>query len=229
VTELGALDPGQVLVPASFDPGSQAYEPAAPERGGIFTGLEPAAEGNGGRLKTLWRHGYRTLRWKVEDPNGDELVAALEFRPEGGSTWLPMADELEEDHYSFDATVLPDGLYRFRLQVSDERSNRGGGALVAERTSEPVVVDHGLPRLAEVRRAGDAIEVEVEDAWNPLRRAEVSLDGGEWHTVPTLDGLLDGRRETLRVAASPDAGFVLLRVMDAAFNTASFELGAVEP
>ncbi len=226
VTELAALDPGQVLVPSSFDTGSEVYEPAAPERGGIFAGLQPAAEESGGRFKSLWRYGFRTLRWQAEDPNGDRLVGRLEFRAEHGAEWLPMKEDLEETHYSFDATALPDGLYRFRVQVSDEPSNPDGGAQVGERVSEPVTIDHSPPRLLEARRESGAIEVEVEDAWNPLRRAEVSLDAGEWRALTPTDGLLDDRRETLRLALANDPGFVLLRVMDASFNAATFDLGS---
>jgi HAMP domain-containing protein len=162
----------------------------------------------------------------VEDPNGDQLEAELEFRPAAGEEWFPMADEIEETHYSFDATALPDGLYRFRLRISDEASNRGGGAQVGERVSEPIIVDHSPPRLLDTRRGNGAIEVDVEDAWNPLRRAEMSVDAGEWRALVPADGLLDGRRETLRLELPNDPGIVLLRVMDASFNAATFDLGA---
>ncbi len=230
VTELAALDPGQVLVPSSFDPGSQVYELAEPARDGIFTSVVPAAESNGGRWKTLWRYGFRTLRWQVEDPNDDELEASLEFRPEAGAEWFPMADSLEENHYSFDATALPDGLYRFRLRVSDEASNRDGGAQIGERVSGPIVIDHSPPRLLRSRRDRGAVEVELEDALNPLRRVEVSLDAGDWRVLAPVDGLLDGRRETLRVELPNDPpGIVLLRVMDASFNAATFDLATAAP
>ncbi len=229
IAEFSALDPGQVLVPSNFNAGDQVYELAAPGREGIFTSVEPAAEPDGGRLKTLWRYGFRTLRWQVEDPNGDDVVAELAFQPEGGSAWFAMQEELSESHYSFDATVLPDGVYRFRLRVSDEGSNRGGEPQVAERVSEPVIVDHTPPQRRDGRRDGNVIEVGVEDALNPLRRAEVSFDAEQWQAVAPVDGLLDGRRETLRVEVEPQAGIVLLRVVDASFNAATFDLGGAEP
>ena len=47
------LDPGQILVPANFNPASQVFEPAHPNRDGIFTSLTPAADDDsGGRSKT---------------------------------------------------------------------------------------------------------------------------------------------------------------------------------
>ena len=46
-------------------------------------------------------------------------------------TWLPVADEIDERHYSFDATALPDGLYRFRLRAADRDGNSLEEALLA--------------------------------------------------------------------------------------------------
>ena len=195
--------PGQILVPASFNPANQVFEPASPDRDGIFTTLEAAPEPDS-RLKTLWKKGYRTLRWKVGDDNGDDLVFALAFRPADGAedAWLPMVDDLDDDHYSFDATALPDGVYRFRLTASDRPDNGPDGALSAEQVSEPVVIDQSPPELAGVERRGDALRVTVADAWSPLRDAEWSADAAEWQPAVAADGLIDGRREDLVAQAA---------------------------
>ena len=81
ITELEAMDPGQILVPAGFNPTLQVFEPAHPNRDGIFTTLEQTAASGESRTKTLWKKGYRTFRWSAEDPNGDELTYSLQFRP----------------------------------------------------------------------------------------------------------------------------------------------------
>ena len=64
----------------------------------------------------------------------------------------------------------------------------------------------------------------MEDAWNPLRTVEVSVDAGEWHDAPAADGLLDARRETLEVAVPEGAKLLLLRATDAAFNVITYDL-----
>lgn len=224
IERFGALDPGQILVPAGFNPADQVFEPLSPTRGGMFTSLRPADASGDTRFKPLWKLGYRTLRWQVEEPNGDPLEFELAFRREGADDWLPMAEELTDGHYSFDAAALPDGVYRFRLRASDRRGNPGDEPLVDERVSEPVVVDHGAPRQVAARRAGNRLLVEVIDDLSPLRTAEASLDGGEWRPVAAVDGLLDGRRETLAVEAPAGARFVLLRVSDAQFNQVALDL-----
>jgi hypothetical protein len=223
ITRLEVMDPGEVQVPATFSPGNQIFEPAHPTRDGIFTTLRPAVEPGDGRLRTLWRHGYRTLRWQATDPNDDSLTYALSFRPEAGGQWIDVEETLEASHYSFDSTVLPDGVYRFRLEVRDRHPGAPDG-LTDVRVTEPVIVDHTPPRLLSARRGGSTVVVEVEDALSPLREARYSVDGGEWHPARPQDGLLDRRRETLILEVPADASIVMLRVMDAAFNSAAYDV-----
>lgn len=226
IERLAALDPGQVLVAAGFNPSDQIYEPASPNREGIFTRLEPAGGRDEGRLKPLWRKGYRTLRWKATDPNQDELRYRLEVRrEEDPGTWLEVAEDLKDDHYGFDATVLPDGAYRFRLTASDERGNEPGAALEAREESELVVIDHTPPLLEGVERRGGALAVRVYDAASPLREAAVSVDGEAWEPLVAADGLLDGQREELILSEIPEgARLVLLRLADAPFNYVTYDV-----
>lgn len=220
-----AMDPGQLLVPSGFNPAEQVFEPASPNREGIFTTLEPAAPRDE-RSKTLWKKGWRTLRWKASDPNGDALEARLEVRREGGpEAWLEIAEDLDGDSHGFDATVLPDGIWRFRLTVDDEGANDRPTALSATQVSEPVVIDHSAPELRRTRREGASIRLAVYDALSPLRMAEVSIDGSPWRPLAALDGLVDGRSEELVVEEIPEgAKLVLVRVGDAAFNDRAFDV-----
>ncbi len=222
---LAALDAGQVLVPANFNPSSQVFEPAHPNREGIFTSVGGPAEDDGGRTKPLWKKGFRTLRWSAADPNGDQLAYALSFRPaESTGPWLKMAGDLKDDYYSFDATVLPDGVYRFRLVASDQPSNDREDALQAEQVSDPVVVDHTSPVLGKVEKDSDQLRVTVRDSASPLREAVYSLDAEEWKPVEAVDGLLDGRTETLLLEPGKNGALLLLRVTDAAYNVITFDL-----
>lgn len=227
IASFEVLDPGQVLVPANFNPSDQIYEPAHPNREGIFTSLQASVERDPGRLKTLWRQGFRTLQWKAEDANEDRLQATLSFRPENGKEWLPMEEGLTDSYYSFDATVLADGVYRFRLAVDDGLDNPDDGA-TSERVSGPIVVDHTPPRVVDARPGEDGLQVTVEDALGPIREAALSRDGGEWEAAVPSDGLLDGRHEVLRLPGGP-AHLLLLRLMDASFNVRTFDLSGDLP
>jgi len=234
IVAFGALDPGQILVPATFNPANQVYEPAHPNKEGIFVPVgAPAIDEGAGRTKPLWKKGFRTLRWGAVDPNDDQLVFDLYFRPaearEDGP-WLKVAGDVEEDHYSFDATVLPDGVYRFRLVASDRNANDPEEALSTERISEPVVIDHTPPILVAVERNGKQLRITVHDAASPIREAVYSVDAGVWKPARPADGLLDALTETLVVDADPaGGGLLLLRVTDAAYNVITFNLSASAP
>jgi hypothetical protein len=226
IARFAAMDPGEVLVPQSFNPGAQVYEPAHPTKDGMFTTLgNDASAGEEARTKGLWKKGYRTLRWEATDPNDDKLVYTLEFRRESDPNgWLPMAKDLDDNWYSFDETALPSGVYRFRLHASDRKQNPDN-ALEAEQVTEPVVIDDLPPRLVSTAWESGRVRVTVEDDLSPLRTAEVSVDGGEWRPARPADGLLDGKREVLVIDLPASPKLVLLRVMDASWNVASFELG----
>lgn len=223
-----ALDPGQILVPAGFNPAEQLYEPTSPNREGIFDTLKPAAPRDE-RLKGAWRLGWQTVRWEAQDPNGDELRYRLEVRPEGSPDgWLEIVDEHDATFFAFDAATLPDGLYRFRVTASDAPGNPAPGeALSAAVEGEVVTIDRTPPELGEVTRAGRALRLAVYDAASPLREAELSVDGAPWKPLRAADGLLDGRREELVSDEIPaEARLVLLRVGDAAFNVRTFDVTA---
>lgn len=226
IDSLSVLEPGQILVPSNFNPSNQVYEPSHPTREGIFTSVgRPAGEDDSGRTKPLWKKGYRTLRWTATDPNQDGLVYDLSFRmADANGEWLKVAGELEEGYFSFDATALPDGVYRFRLRASDRPSNEPDSTLVEERVSDPVVIDHTTPVLVKVDRSGGKLRATVKDSANPLREAMFSVDAEEWKPVPSADGLIDGQTETLLVEPGKPGGLLLLRIMDAAYNVVTFNL-----
>lgn len=226
IKSLEVLDPGEIVVPTGFNPANQVYEPAHPNRGGMFTPLRPAVPREERRRgKNLWKKGFRTLRWEVKDPNEDEMHYELWFHPaDAGDEWLPMAEDLDDSSYSFDATALPDGYYRFRLKAMDREDGDLDAPLSSEEISVPVLIDHSAPELVSSRKNAEGYSVVVGDALSPLRAAEVSVDASEWRPIRPADGLLDGKRETLELQAPKEARLVLLRLTDAAFNVVTFDL-----
>ena len=217
-----AQDPGLILVPQSFNPTSTTFEPWSPNRDGIFTSVRKERESS--QVKTLWKKGYRTLKWEATDANDDPLSYALEVRPDKeGAPWVSMVEGLEETWFSFDSTVLPDGVYRFRLTATDEASNQGQ-ALRAREITEPTTIDHSGPEVVKVTRGKGRLTVEVRDARSPLRDAQWSVDAASWQNARPVDGLLDSRRERLVLEVPESSGWVILRLTDAAFNVVTLDL-----
>lgn len=223
------LAPGEILVPSTFNAQNQAYEPWSPNRESIFTTLKADEKKDTNHLKTLWKRGYRTLKWKGEDANGDDLTYSLDVRLQGTAdpsedSWMTVAEDLDKTYLSFDSTVLPDGIYHFRVRATDSASRDAEEALETRHETSPVVVDHAAPQWVRAEALDGMIEIEVRDALSPLRQAVYSVDAGPWNTASSVDGLLDGRRETLRLPIAGTPRVLLLRLTDAAHNVVTFNV-----
>lgn len=232
IKKLEVMGPGEVIVPAGFVPGSQTFEPSRPDKNGIFSALESPKSERDRQRKTLWKKGFRTLAWKAEDPNGDELRYALSFRRESSDMeWLPIRDGIKEEFFSFDATALPDGVYRFKLEAQDRHEHELDRPLRTEEVSEPAYVDHTPPRLVAKKAASGWLAVDLADAMSPLKEAVYSIDAREWLPAKVEDGLLDGLQDTLAIELPEkgEAQILLLRTSDAAFNAITFDLSRELP
>jgi hypothetical protein len=144
-----------------------------------------------------------TLTWQADDPNGDQLVYSLYIKGTDETEWHLLKDKLHQTTYTIEPTVLADGKYVARLVASDEESNPPSLARKSELQSAPFWVDNTPPEveIAKQTVTGSAAEVQfvVEDSTSPLRSAESSLDGHDWHNILSDDGLVDSRKETFTI------------------------------
>jgi hypothetical protein len=129
---------------------------------------------------------------------------------------------------TFDADILADGKYYFRVVASDRESNPPASAREATLTSTPVMIDNTPPAITmgTVRYAGGAAHVEWEsaDASSALRRCEYSLDAGNWVPMEAVDGVIDSMREKFALDLTGLAAgehLLVIRVADSANNTAT--------
>jgi len=183
---------------------------------------ESLQPGNGlGPIRKAYEPGVRTFTWSVRDPDGDPVLASLEFQREGEDTWYPVARDVDDEFFSWDARWVSDGRYRVRLVVDDSPGNPASTQLVDRRVSDPFVLDRTAPRLVvepETEAAASVVRIEAVDPGGAVASLEFSLDGGPWSGLKPLDGVNDGEREryVLDLARAPDAGArtLALRVAD---------------
>ena len=140
-----------------------------------------------------------TLTWEAEDPDGDRLVYNVYFRGEDETQWKLLRSNTHDNSITFDADVLADGKYFFRVIASDREANPPASAREATLVSAPVMIDNTPPvvTLGEVRRNGATAHVEWEatDSASALRRCEYSLDANSWVPMESVDGVIDSQRE----------------------------------
>jgi hypothetical protein len=167
-----------------------------------------------------------TVSWQAEDADGDRLVYSLYFRADDETEWKLLKADTHDAAVTFDADILADGRYFFRVTASDRESNPASAAREAELTSAPILIDNTPPviTIGTVRySAGSAhIELTAADAASPLRRCEYSLDAAAWVPLEAADGVIDSPRESFTVdltKLSPGEHLVVFRAADSANNT----------
>ncbi|HTZ83238.1 MAG TPA: hypothetical protein VMB66_08610 [Candidatus Acidoferrales bacterium] len=139
------------------------------------------------------------VKWSAHDENDDELVYSVYYRGDGESRWLLLKDNLSDKAYSFDASLLPDGGYTIKVIASDAPSHSPGEALTTERESRRFEVDTTPPRIENLAASFENGQVHVrfraEDSFSTIKRAEFSVDAGDWQYVDPVGQLSDSKTE----------------------------------
>lgn len=177
--------------------------------------------------RRVYQRGATSLQWTAEDRNGDKLVYDVYYREVGESTFKALREGLADNFLSIDGQSLADGRYVFKVIARDTPSNPASIALTGEKVTEPIDIDNTAPVVTAFdtpQVAGDKAKVvfDAADAASYIMRAEYSVNGGEWKTVYSDDGISDSPKERYTIElAVPAAGeyVVTIRVYDANANS----------
>ncbi|MFZ3342521.1 MAG: hypothetical protein WA609_02060 [Terriglobales bacterium] len=139
------------------------------------------------------------VHWTAHDDNDDQLVFSIYYRGDGESRWLLLKDGVSDRYYSFDSNLLPDGGYTVMVVASDAPSHSPGEALYAQKVSARFEVDNTAPTIDNLSAALDGKQIHVRframDSFSNIKRAEYSLDGGDWQFVEPVGQLSDSKTE----------------------------------
>jgi outer membrane protein assembly factor BamB len=140
------------------------------------------------------------VKWTAHDDNDDQLTYALYYRGDGESRWLLLKDNLTDKFYSFEASLLPDDGYTFKVVASDTPSHAPGDALTDEKESSRVEIDTTPPHIESLNAASEAngelhVTFHAVDNFSPIKRAEYSVDAGDWQFVEPAGKLSDAKIE----------------------------------
>jgi hypothetical protein len=142
---------------------------------------------------------YIAVRWTTHDDNDDDLVYSVYYRGDAEKNWKLLKDNVHEKQYSWDASLLPDGGYTVKIVASDAPSHTPDEALADERESTRFEVDSTPPRIETLLAKVEGQELHVtfraSDNFSPIRRAEYSVDAGDWQLIEPIGLLSDSRAE----------------------------------
>ena len=139
--------------------------------------------------------GFIGARWAATDDNGDGLIHMVEIRGVQETQWKLLKDKVKDKYLSWDSTAFPDGEYRIRVTTSDLPSNPPAEALSTSAESSPFLIDNTPPKIANLAAAQSAGTLHATwsaaDALSNIKKAEYSLDGGDWTMASPVTGLSD--------------------------------------
>jgi hypothetical protein len=189
-----------------------------------------------GTSKRKSRSSSVKLRWKVENPDEDELAYRVFYREEGGATWKRIGppDPISASHIDWNTESIPDGFYQVKVVASDERANPSELRLEHELTSPPFLVDNRPPTIEALKIDFPFVAGRARDGFSPLTELAYSIDGGEWKAIAPRDGVFDDPVEDFSFkigdAVSPGSHSLAVRALDAADNVgatqSTFRVGA---
>jgi len=149
------------------------------------------------------------VKWTAHDDNDDQLVYSVYYRGDGQSRWLLLKENITDKAYSFDASLLPDGGYTIKVVASDAPSHSPGDALNDSHESRRFEVDTTPPRIENLSSSVEGGQIHVhfraEDGFSSIKRAECSVDAGDWKYVEPVGQLSDSKTEDydFKVALDP--------------------------
>jgi hypothetical protein len=170
-----------------------------------------------------------SVKWKAEDPDGDQLIFWVYYRKDGQDSWIlaNKNDPLEKKEFKWNTTYTPDGWYSVKIIASDEKSNPQGNSLKQEKTTKAILVDNGKPMVSKLTVNGRVVTGVAEDSFSFIARVEYSLDGKEWRYVYPKDKIFDQTIEPFEFILSdvPPGQYPLtLKVFDAAGNVCVYQV-----
>src|SRR2546426_353043 len=147
------------------------------------------------------------VKWGIHDDNDDQMVYSVYYRGDGETRWLLLKDNLTDKFYSLDASLLPDGGYTIKVVASDSPSHSPEQALTAEKESARFEVDTTPPQIQNLTAGVDGGKIHVNfraaDNFSSIKRAEYSVDAGDWQFVEPVGQLSDAKTEAYDFRIAP--------------------------
>lgn len=193
------VDDVAVVVGARFQPQPKL---SGPETVAVNLGAPPQQFGNGRMENPPTANkdrGYIAVRWSAHDDNDDNLVYSVYYRGDTEREWKLLKSGLTDKFYSFESGLLPDGGYTVKVVASDAPSHSPEDVLTDEKESLRFEVDNTAPHIENLaaRIEGQDLHVtfHAADDGSPIKRAEYSIDAGDWQYVEPVGALSDAKSE----------------------------------
>jgi sugar lactone lactonase YvrE len=187
--------PANYKFPAPSIPPTPSQTLTLPPIGKPASGSGSSLSLDSGTPSMQYAKGFTGARWAATDDNGDGLIFTIEIRGTHETNWKLLKDKVREKYWSWDSTAFPDGEYRIRVTASDLPGNPPAEALSTSMVSDPFLIDNTPPKIAGLAASATGGKLRATwtaaDALSDIKKAEYSLDGGDWTLAAPVTGLSD--------------------------------------
>jgi sugar lactone lactonase YvrE len=193
--------------------------------------IEPATKESLPTLKDLAakpRSPILKLKWKIENPDGDDTMYTLEARRDGEANWRPLhtgKTPLTATTWEWNTETYPDGWYKLRVTASDAAANSPDRALTSSLISTMFAIDNTRPVIQNLTVNHPKASARASDQLSTIAEMAFSIDDGPWQLGATADGLFDDQTEDLRIdlpaGLTRGTHTLAVRVADSAGNVGS--------
>ena len=149
----------------------------------------------------------QSLRWKVDNPDGDEIRFRIFYRRVGDTLWRPILKDdqvLTGKRYTWNTTSVPEGNYQLKLTADDSISNDPRETTEDAFISVPVLIDNHQPKVVGLAIKKDHISGVAKDGFSNIGAIELSIDNSPWLPLSPKDGIYDEKQEAFD-APLPDS------------------------
>lgn len=165
------------------------------------------------------------VNWRAHDENEDQLNFAIYYRGDNETRWKLLKDNIADHFYSFESGLLPDGGYTIRVVASDAPSHSPDDTLAGSRESTRFEVDNTPPSVSNLAAVLDGDDLHITftgtDSFSPIRRAEYSIDAGNWQFVAPIGGLSDAKIENYDVTVPLPRSFASETISESETKTSA--------
>jgi hypothetical protein len=193
--------------------------------------IEPASKESQPTLKEAGgkpRSPTLRVKWKTENPDGDDTAYQLAVRRDGDADWRMLQlgkPPFTSTSFEWNTETFADGWYRLRVTSSDATANSPDRALESNRTSALFVIDNTPPVIEGLSVKSGRADAKISDALSVVTEVAFSVDDEPWRLGTTIDGIFDGETEGLRLdvptGMAKGTHTLSIRAADAAGNVAA--------
>ena len=144
------------------------------------------------------------LSWRVDNPDSDQLRFRVQYRfdtqPNVFRDLTKVDDVLTKAELEWDTSSLPEGVYRVRVEASDEIANPPDRITRHTLESGPILVDNTPPVFRSLTVQGRRVKADIVDGLGPIARIDFAVDGRtDFRPLSSVDGVLDEPTEQVDV------------------------------